>query len=227
MTMSLTGKPSSRDEAEAQRERSQADVVASGAALDVSALPSFAFSHRSLMWWGTAGMMAIEGCAFALAAVMLLYLRVHAPVWPLSTLPPELLWGSLNTVVMLTSLLPNHFTKQSAEKLDLQRTRIGMLLCLLWSAAFLGVRWLEFEHLNCRWDDDAYGSIVWLLMGLHTAHLVTDFGDSAVLSVLLFKRPLPARRFVDVSESAVYWYFVVLAWLPIYALVYLLPQRWG
>jgi heme/copper-type cytochrome/quinol oxidase subunit 3 len=226
MTMPLTRKPSSRDEAEAQLERSQADVVAAGAALDVAALPSFGFSHRSLMWWGTAGMMSIEGFAFALAAVMLLYLRVHAPVWPLSTLPPALTWGTLNTVVMLTSVVPNHWTKKSAEKLDLQRTRIGMLVCLLWALAFLGIRWLEFENLNCRWDDDAYGSIVWLLMGLHTLHLLTDFGDSFVLAALLFKKPLPARRFVDVSESAVYWYFVVLAWIPIYGLVYLLPQPW-
>jgi cytochrome c oxidase subunit I+III len=224
MTMSLTGKPDGREEALWRLERSQADVVASGAELDVSALPSFAFSHRSLMWWATAGMIAIEGSAFALAAVMLLYLRVHAPVWPLSTRPPELFWGSLNTVVMLTSLVPNHWTKKCAEMLDLKGTRTGMLLCLLWAAVFLGIRWLELANLNCRWDDDAYGSIVWFLMGLHTTHLLTDFGDSAVLAALLFKKPLPARRFVDVSESAVYWYFVVLAWLPIYALVYLLPR---
>jgi cytochrome c oxidase subunit III len=225
MTMSVTGKPDGRDGGPVY-ELSQVDAAASGAALDVSALPSFAFSHRSLMWWATAGMMGIEGCAFALAAVMLLYLHVHAPVWPLASRPPELAWGSLNTIVMLTSLVPNHWTRKSAEKLDLKGTRIGMLLCLLWSAVFLGIRWLEFANLNCRWDDNAYGSIVWLLMGLHTTHLLTDFGDSAVLAALLFKKPLPGRRFVDVSESAVYWYFVVLAWLPIYALVYLLPRPW-
>jgi heme/copper-type cytochrome/quinol oxidase subunit 3 len=228
MTMSAMRKANSRQEAVAQRERVQADVVVSGAALDVSALPSFGFSHRSLMWWATAGLMGIEGCAFALAAVMLLYLRMHAQVWPLSTLPPALIWGTLNTVVMVTSSVPNHWTKKAAEKLDLRRTRIGLLLCLLWAAVFIGIRWLELDNLNCRWDDDAYGSIVWLLMGLHTVHLLTDFSDSVVLAVLLFtKKPLPARRFVDVSENAVYWYFVVLSWLPIYALVYLLPQPWA
>jgi heme/copper-type cytochrome/quinol oxidase subunit 3 len=148
-------------------------------------------------------------------------------VWPLSTLPPALTWGTLNTVVMLTSALPNHWTKKAAEELDVRRTRVGLLVCVLWAAVFIGIRWLEFDTLNCRWDDDAYGSIVWLLMGLHTVHLLTDFGDSVVLAVLLFQKPLPGRRFVDVSENAVYWYFVVLAWLPIYALVYLLPQPWA
>jgi heme/copper-type cytochrome/quinol oxidase subunit 3 len=216
----------SRRQAEAQRSRSQERLQPSGAALDVSGLPSFGFSHRSLMWWATAGLMAIEGCAFALPAVMLLYLRVHAPSWPLSTPPPALVWGTLNTLVMLTSLVPNQWTKKAAEKLDLEHTRIGLLVCLAWAAVFLGVRWLELANLNCRWDDDAYGSIVWLLMGLHTVHLLTDFVDSAVLTALLYRKPLPARRFVDVSENSEYWYFVVLAWLPIYALVYLLPQPW-
>jgi heme/copper-type cytochrome/quinol oxidase subunit 3 len=61
-----------------------------------------------------------------------------------------------------------------------------------------------------------------MLLGLHTAHLVTDFADTLVLAVLMFKGPLEGKRFVDVAENAVYWDFVVVAWLPIYAVIY-----WG
>ena len=32
------------------------------------------------------------------------------------------------------------------------------------------------------------------------------------------------QRFVDVSENALYWYFVVISWLPIYAVIYLAPR---
>jgi len=35
--------------------------------LDVRYLPSFGFGARSLMWWATAGLMLIEGSAFAIA----------------------------------------------------------------------------------------------------------------------------------------------------------------
>jgi cytochrome c oxidase subunit III len=45
-----------------------------------------------------------------------------------------------------------------------------------------------------------------------------------VLDVLFFTGPLEGRRYVDVSENARYWYFVVLSWLPIYAVVYLAPR---
>jgi heme/copper-type cytochrome/quinol oxidase subunit 3 len=76
-----------------------------------------------------------------------------------------------------------------------------------------------------RWDANAYGSAVWFLLGLHTTHLITDAYDSLVLLVLFFTGPLEGKRFVDVSENALYWYFVVCAWLPIYGVLYWAP-RW-
>jgi cytochrome c oxidase subunit III len=98
------------------------------------------------------------------------------------------------------------------------------LICLAFSAAFLTLRAFEFMTLNCRWDTNAYGSIVWTIMGFHTFHLFTDALDSAVLTGLMFTRRFEGARFVDVSENAVYWYFVVGAWLPLYAVVYFAPR---
>ena len=61
-------------------------------------------------------------------------------------------------------------------------------------------------------------------MFLQTTHIATDVADTAVLAALMFTRDGRGRRFVDVSENAFYWYFVVLTWLPIYAVVYLAPR---
>ena len=214
-----------KSEAVEQRERSQREWLHhDGPALDVADLPSFAFSHRSLMWWGTAGMMAIEGTVFALAVVVYFYLRVHSTTWPMASAPPELRWGTLNTLILLASLIPNQWTKTAGEKLDLPTVRIGLVVCLLFSLAFLVVRALEFTTLNCRWDDNAYGSIVWTLLGLHTVHLLTDFWDSTVLAALMFKQPVEGKSYVDVSEGAMYWYFVVLTWVPLYAVIYWVPR---
>jgi heme/copper-type cytochrome/quinol oxidase subunit 3 len=197
-------------------------LVEGGRLLDISTLPTFAFGQRSPMWWGTMGLMAIEGTVFALTIMAYFYLRSHASVWPMSRFPPELIWGNVNTAIMLASMVPNHFAKRAAERLDLHAVRLWMVVCLLVSVAFLGVRVLEFGALNTRWDSDAYGSVVWMLMALHTTHLITDAYDSAVLTALTFTGLMEGKRYVDVSENAAYWYFVVLSWLPIYAVVY-----WG
>jgi heme/copper-type cytochrome/quinol oxidase subunit 3 len=197
-------------------------LLEDGRVLDISTLPTFAFGHRSPMWWGTMGLMLIEGTVFALTIMAYFYLRSHASVWPMSRFPPELIWGTVNTAIMLASMVPNYFAKRAAERLDLHAVRLWMVVCMLVSIAFLGVRVLEFGALNTRWDSDAYGSVVWMLMALHTTHLVTDAFDSGVLTVLTFTGLMEGKRYVDVSENAAYWYFVVLSWLPIYAVVY-----WG
>jgi cytochrome c oxidase subunit III len=190
--------------------------------IDVAHLPTFAFGNRSPMWWGTLGLMAIEGTVFALAIMTYFYLRSHASVWPMSHEAPDLLWGTINLVIMLASVAPNWLAERAAKKMDLAGVRRWMIVCLVFAAAFLVVRVFEFKALNTSWDTDAYGSAVWMLMGLHTLHLVTDFYDSAVLAVLMFTGLVEGKRFVDISENAVYWYFVVLSWIPIYAVVY-----WG
>ena len=212
-----------QDTALAQRAKAQERLRIDGPALDVRELPSFGFSHRSLMWWGTLGLMGIEGTVFGLAIMAYFFLRSHVAIWPMNEPPPELRWGTLNTVILLASLWPNHLAKRAGERLDRRGVQIWLSVCLAMSVLFLGVRWLEFENLNTRWDSDAYGSIVWLLMGLHTLHLITDTWDTGVLTALVHTGPLEGKRFVDVSENALYWYFVVWSWLPIYAVVYGAP----
>jgi len=193
-----------------------------GEALDVSALPTFAFGPRSPMWWGTLGMIVVEGMVFALTIMTYFYLRSRAPAWPQDSAPPGLLWGTVNAALMLVSGVPNWWTKRAAEQRDLRRVRIGMLVCVLFGVASLLVRIGEFDTLNVRWDANAYGSVVWMLMGLHTMHLLTDTYDSIVLAVLMWTGPLEGKRYVDVAENAGYWYFVVVSWLAVYAVVF-----WG
>ena len=222
--MNLLSDETSRQGAMRRRAASANAVRREGAALDVSALPSFGFSHRSLMWWGTLGLIAIESTVFALTVFSYFYLRTQANLWPMSAPPPELLWGTLNTLILLVSLWPNHRAKRAAERLDRRGVQVWLTACLALAVVFLAVRAFEFAHLQVRWDANAYGSVVWLLLGLHTFHLLTDTWDSAVLAVLFFTGPLEGKRYVDISENAMYWYFVVWSWLPIYAVIYLAPR---
>ena len=192
--------------------------------IDVSGLPSFAFGQRSILWWATLGLIAIEATAFALTIAAYIYLKWRVPDWPPGLAPPDLLWGTLTTAVLLISAIPNELAKRAAERLDLGRTRLWIWACVGLALVFCVTRTMEFTALNCWWDTNAYGSVVWTLMGLHTAHILTDLGDTFVLALLLFSKTLDANRFVDVSENSFYWYFVVISWLPIYAVIYIAPR---
>jgi cytochrome c oxidase subunit III len=193
-------------------------------AVDVSDLTTYGFGHRSVAWWATMGLIAIEGAVFALMIVNYFYLKGRSPHWPPGFQPPDATWGTINTIVLLASTIPNQLTKSAAERMDLNRVRIWLPVAVVFAVAFSIIRIFEFQSLNVWWDSNAYGSAVWTLLGLHTAHLVTDLVDSAVLAVLMFTGPLTETKLVDVSENALYWYFVVLSWLQIYAVIYFAPR---
>lgn len=194
------------------------------AALDVSPLPTFALGHRSVMWWGVIALIAIESTMFALLIGSYFYLQWRVPEWPPGVFPPWLLWGTLNTAVLLASVVPNELTKRAAERLDLGAIRRWLIVCVALAVVSLVFRAFEFGALNVWWDTNAYGSIVWFLLGMHTAHTLTDLYDTIVLTVLMFTGPIEGKRYADVAENALYWYFVVISWIPIYAVVYLAPR---
>ena len=193
--------------------------------LDVSVLPTHAFGHQGLIWWGTVGYMVIEGAMFAMVLVTYFFLRTRVPEWPPSAPNPDVTLGTVNTLILLASLIPNQMAKRAAEKLDLRKVRALLPICLVFGIGFVVVRAFEFGSLGVRWDTNAYGSIVWFIMALHTVHLVTDVVDSTVLTALMFTSHAEPKRMVDVSENALYWYFVVFSWIPIYLTIYFAP-RW-
>ncbi len=198
------------------------------AVIDVSELPTWAFGPKSLMWWGTLGYILIETSGFGLGIASYLYLAQKAQEWPLAAPPPELWPGILMTLLLLLSLLPNYVLKRSARASQLAYTRLGLVIMSIFGVLPLIVRVFEFRALNVSWDTNAYGSIVWLLLGLHTLHIGTDAVDTLVLTALMFtKNGHMQRRFSDVNDNAVYWDFVVVSWLPIYFLLYWFPRLIG
>lgn len=192
--------------------------------VDVSSLPTYAYGNRSIMWWGTWGMVLIEGTVFAIALVTYYYLRDFSATWPPEGAAPDLIFGTMNLAILLLSTVPNQLAKRAAEREDLRGVRAWLIVSLMFAFAFIAVRAFEFPALNTRWDANAYGSIVYMLLILHTTHLVTDTADSIVLAVLMFTGPLGGKRFVDVSENSLYWWFVVVTWIPIYFTIYIAPR---
>ncbi|TWB03584.1 cytochrome c oxidase subunit 3 [Bradyrhizobium stylosanthis] len=193
--------------------------------LGLGRLPLHGMGAASVTWWGTLAFMLIEGTGFALAIAVYLYLMNLATVWPINAPPPDLLPGTLMTLILEISLVPNILLSRWAEQQDLRKVRVGIVIMSILGIIPLIVRIFEFPALKVSWDSNAYGSVVWTLLGLHTTHIITDVVDTLVLAVLMFTRHgLNLRRFGDVQDNAMYWNFVVATWLPIYGCIYWLAR---
>ena len=193
---------------------------------DLSELPTHAFSHRSLTWWGIIGFMVIEGTAFALTIAAYFFLMSHEQEWaPRPWLPPDIIAGTLFTIVILLSESPNTMIKKAAESYDVATIRRLLPVMTVIGLLLLVIRGFEFNSMNVMWYDNAYGSIIWALLLLHATHIATDWVDTVVLWRLM-RTPHgeEPRRIVDTDENCLYWRFVWLSWLPIYVLLYWVPR---
>jgi heme/copper-type cytochrome/quinol oxidase subunit 3 len=193
---------------------------------DVADLPTHKFGPSSLTWWGIIGFMLIEGGFFALTFAAYFFLMGHEQGWPPEgRQAPDLLAGTLFTLVILLSEIPNTMIKKAANAHDTAAVRRLMPVMVAVGVLLLVIRGFEFNSLNCRWTDNAYGSVIWALLVLHASHLLTDWIDTVVLASLMrTDLGYEGRRFVDVDENSLYWRYVWLLWIPIYLLIYWVPR---
>jgi cytochrome c oxidase subunit III len=193
--------------------------------LDVSDLPTTAFGPRTTLWWGMMLFIAIESTVLAMLIVSYLYLWMLAPAWPpADTPPPGLLYPTLNAAALLLSVPIAYYTDRAAQREDHGRTLRLLAVMILLGFTSLGLRGMEFTRLNVRWDDNAYGSVVWTILAVHATHVLAETLENVLLGVVFWVGRRERKHFVDVHANMVYWYFVVGGWLVLYALVALLPR---
>ncbi|TIW75986.1 MAG: cytochrome C oxidase subunit III, partial [Mesorhizobium sp.] len=71
-------------------------------------------------------------------------------------------------VFLVLSVLPNILVNRWARQQDLRKVRIGLIVMSLVGIVPLILRAFEFPAMHIKWDQNAYGSIVWVMLGLHT-----------------------------------------------------------
>jgi cytochrome c oxidase subunit III len=75
------------------------------------------------------------------------------------------------------------------------------------------------------WSDHAYGSIVWLIAGFHSLHVISLVLKSLLVAVIAWRGYFDEHRYLGVEVNGIYWHFVVLVWVPLYVVLYWGP-RW-
>lgn len=154
----------------------------------------------------------------------------------------DLFWGTVNTVVLLTSSLTMALAAHAAE--SLQRKTLVLLLAatIVLGSIFLGIKGMEYHHkyehglmpllgLPFEWHGTSPGhaemffDLYFLMTGIHALHMVIGLG---VLLVLLFNASrggLLGNFSAPVRVTGLYWHFVDIVWVFLFPLLYLIGAR--
>jgi cytochrome c oxidase subunit III len=194
--------------------------------LDVSGLgrPS---TRNHLLYWGIWWLIVIEIMVFASFASSYLYLGFLAPSWPPDGVePPGLTLSTINTVILLATIPCVRIADSGVRGDDNKKLVAGLAIGFSLAIAFSVIKIIEYTHFDFRWDSHAYGSTVWALTGFHALHMLALILKTIVILVLAIRGYFHSKRSIGVQVNGLYWYFVVVLWLPIYLLVFVLPRFW-
>jgi cytochrome c oxidase subunit I+III len=138
---------------------------------------------------------------------------------------PDLEIATINVAVLVVSILPMWHVARLASQHDNPRVLgIWLLVCFLFGVSAAILRVMEFNGVHTRWDSNAYGSIVWAILAVHFAHILAATFETLAIAILMFRGPVEDKHYSDVAVNAVYWYFVALSWVGLYAIVFLAPR---
>lgn len=192
------------------------------AVLDVALLDDHSFGHRAPIWWGNLLMIFIEAAVFALMIVAYYYIRRNFNTWPPErTYLPDLGVSTANVVMQLTSVAPMWYAAKLAHAHEAPE-KVGRWLLVVTAFALgaIVLRAFELKGLHTRYDSNAYGSITWLLLVTHLAHLIAGSLETFLIGLVMLRGPVERKHYTDAAVTAVYWYFVVGSWVAIWLVVF-------
>lgn len=149
-----------------------------------------------------------------------------------------ILYGSLNTAVLVTSSLTMSLANYAVRKDDRNALMRWLLLTLVLGCCFLGIKCLEYsydlrEHLfpghyftpALPPQGQIFWFLYWLMTGVHAVHLAVGIGILAAIAGLAARGRFSSSYYGPVQISALYWHFVDLLWFWLYTLLYLINRH--
>ncbi len=203
------------------------------------ALAGLGWLHEDVLWWderigtgpgaGRWGVMLFIGSEIMIfGALFATYFnfRADALVWPPEG-TPHLPIGTTGifTIILLTSGATMHWAHTALRLGDMKKFKGHLILTIVLGAIFMAGQVSEYNHLiheGMTLTDHPFGTTFYMLTGTHGLHVLAGlFVLCLVAWRAFFNDQFDAERHVLLEAGAIYWHFVDLVWVFVYAIIYL------
>ncbi len=165
------------------------------------------------------------------------YRSVYPEAFALASRHTIVLYGTVNTAILLTSSLTMALAVHAAQEGRTKWLVRYLLMTVGFACAFLVVKGLEYhEDLDERlWPGAHFRTdlppqaqifwfLYWALTGLHALHVTVGVGLLSIIAWMASRRKFSAHYYNPVDISALYWHFVDIVWIFLYPLLYLINR---
>ena len=150
----------------------------------------------------------------------------------------NLLYGTINTAVLLTSSLTMALAVHAAQENRPKSVCRFLLATIFLAAGFLVVKGLEYhEHFADHLVPGGHFALVakprtelffWLyftMTGLHAIHVLVGIGVLSALAFMSSRLHFSSEYHTPVEMAGLYWHFVDIVWVFLYPLLYLIGRH--
>lgn len=197
----------------------------SEARLEQPLLPVGAAGTLTNGYWGMVGVVLTEGTMFVLLDFSYYYWAVqpHLGSWPPDG-APSLRYSLPGIIVMLVSAAAIWFAERGARRGSRPAQLAGLLLTLALGLAFVALQSLEWHSKNFTLSSGPYGSLYFVITGIHLAHAVVGLLALAAVIAWASLGYFGPGREAYVTIVALYWYFVVATLVTVFFTFDLTPR---
>ncbi len=163
--------------------------------------------------FGVIVFLASDVMLFAAFFAAYFLLRSNNQPWPPEGVELDTARAAVATAVLVASSFTLLRSDRAAEHGDRAGMRRWLLVTIALGAAFLANQVAEYASLDFAADDHPYGSVYWVLTGLHGAHVTAGLCAMG----LLFVRTVRSRTLGAAASwtggVSLFWHLVDVVWI--------------
>lgn len=193
--------------------------------LDPGELPIGPYDHKGPGWWGVLCLIGTEAALFAYLLFSYFYFDVQLPHSWRPAEPPDLKLAGPNTLILIASSVAVFLGEKAMRKGRRGQAILEILVGFLLGVVFVVIQYFEWKSKHFTPQTSPYGSLFYTVTGFHVAHVLA--GLIALFMTLIWSGLgyFDAKRNAAVTNVSVYWHFVDVVWLVLYALIYLAGRK--
>lgn len=186
-------------------------------------LPVGPIGRRGVGYWGVATLVASEAALFSYLLFAYYYTGATAQHGWLIESRPDLGLALPNTLLLLASSFVAWLGERGVLKQRRGQALVGFAGAFLMGAVFVLVQWFEWHAKPFFIGTSSYASLYFVTTGFHIAHVIVGLGVLLALFVWTALDYFSPRRRLTVSAGVLYWHFVDIVWVFVFATYYVTP----
>ncbi len=146
--------------------------------------------------------------------------------WPQPHITLNVPLTAFNTFLLICSSVTLVWGLQSIQAGDRAKGNWGLFLTTVIGAVFVGVQAYEYYelwgHRGMRPDTNIFGSCFYTMTGFHGLHVAGGVIAMAIVTCMGLAGKFNPKSYAAVELTGLYWHFVDLVWIILFAIVYLM-----